>query len=79
MLLLSIDLIIKFPKAHYVQKKNSLKLISFVNDRLGHDYKYALDTSKSEKKLGFVSRTDIRKNLDKTIDWFLDNKRYWNE
>ena len=73
------DLIIKFPKAHYVQNKNSLKLISFVNDRLGHDYKYALDTSKSEKKLGFVSKTDIRKNLDKTIDWFLDNKRYWNE
>jgi dTDP-glucose 4,6-dehydratase len=73
------NLIIKFPKANYAQKKKSLKLITFVNDRLGHDYKYALNTTKSEKKLGFVSKTEIRKNLDKTIDWFLDNKQYWNE
>ena len=73
------SLINKFPRAIQAKNNNSLKLISFVSDRLGHDYKYSLNTTKSEKKLGFISKTDIKKNLEKTIDWFLSNNQYWNE
>jgi len=47
-------------------------LISFVTDRLGHDYRYAIDPSKIENELGWKNSEDFKGNLRKTINWFIE-------
>ncbi len=48
------------------------KLITYVEDRLGHDYRYALDTS-SAKAIGFSPQVSFALGMDATIDWYLAN------
>ena len=45
--------------------------ISFVKDRAGHDRRYAIDSSKIEKELGWKPKEDFRSGIEKTIDWYL--------
>ncbi|MCK8827694.1 dTDP-glucose 4,6-dehydratase [Natroniella acetigena] len=47
-------------------------LITYVKDRLAHDYRYALDTTKI-KELGFKAEYDFKRGLKKTIDWYLEH------
>ena len=54
------------------QKKKSTSKIKFINDRPGHDLRYALNSSKI-KKLGWRSRTKLRDGLKHTIKWYLEN------
>jgi dTDP-glucose 4,6-dehydratase len=49
----------------------SLKLIEFVTDRLGHDYRYAIDASKIEKELGWKASTTIEVGINNTIKFYL--------
>lgn len=55
----------------------SKKLISFVKDRAGHDLRYAIDSTKLEKELGWKSEVSFEQGLEKTIDWYLENQE-WN-
>jgi len=48
-------------------------LITFVKDRLGHDHRYAIDSSKIEKELGWFPKKSIESGLRKTIEWYLDH------
>ncbi len=50
------------------------KLITFVKDRSGHDFRYAIDASKIEKELGWKPSLQFEEGIDKTIDWYLDNE-----
>lgn len=51
--------------------------IEFVKDRLGHDYRYAIDDSKAEKELGFVRKyKNFEEGLKQTISWYLENQRW---
>lgn len=50
---------------------DSLSLIEFVTDRLGHDYRYAIDTSKIESKLGWKSSTTFEEGINKTVEFYL--------
>ncbi|MEO8548143.1 MAG: dTDP-glucose 4,6-dehydratase [Sphingomicrobium sp.] len=52
-------------------------LITFVEDRPGHDRRYAIDPSKLEKELGWVAQESFDSGLQKTVDWFLDNEWWW--
>jgi len=52
-------------------------LITFVKDRPGHDYRYALDNSKIERDLGWKPSTDIEAGLAKTVDWYRNNEWWW--
>ena len=52
-------------------KGDSLSLIEFVTDRLGHDYRYAIDTAKIESKLGWKSTTTFEEGINKTIEFYL--------
>jgi dTDP-glucose 4,6-dehydratase len=52
-------------------------LITFVKDRPGHDYRYALDTSKIEQELGWKPSVDMDSYLRKTIQWYRDNEWWW--
>lgn len=51
----------------------SEQLISFVKDRPGHDFRYAIDASKIQKELGWTPSASFQKGLSKTIDWYLKN------
>ena len=49
-----------------------------VNDRPGHDMRYAIDSSKIERELGWKPEyTDIQQGLKQTIDWYTNNKQWW--
>jgi len=52
-------------------KGDSLSLIEFVTDRLGHDYRYAIDTAKIESKLGWKPSIAFEEGINKTIEFYL--------
>ncbi len=54
-------------------------LISFVTDRPGHDHRYAIDASKIEKELGWTPEETFETGLRKTVQWYLDNKPWWQK
>jgi len=60
----------KCPSKKYESYKS---LITFVEDRPGHDFRYAIDSSKIKSELNFLCRYNIDKGLNKTIDWYLNN------
>jgi dTDP-glucose 4,6-dehydratase len=51
-------------------------LISYVPDRPGHDKRYAIDPTKTEKELGWRPRHDVATGLRKTVRWYLDNRAW---
>jgi dTDP-glucose 4,6-dehydratase len=52
-------------------------LIEFVADRPGHDFRYAMDSSKIERELGWRQSVDFHSGLARTIRWYLDNRAWW--
>jgi dTDP-glucose 4,6-dehydratase len=52
---------------------DSEQLISYVTDRAGHDFRYAIDSSKLMNELGWEPSVTFEQGLDKTIDWYLQN------
>lgn len=53
-------------------------LISFVPDRPGHDLRYAIDSSKLRRELGWQPRETSETGLRKTVQWYLDNHEWWS-
>ena len=51
--------------------------IEFVQDRLGHDRRYAVDNSKIYSKLGFTPNLDFESGLEITIEWYRSNQEWW--
>lgn len=52
-------------------------LITFVKDRPGHDARYAIDASKIQRELGWVPEETFETGLRKTVQWYLDNREWW--
>lgn len=52
-------------------------LITYVTDRPGHDLRYAIDSSKIERELGWKPRERFETGLRKTVRWYLDNPDWW--
>ena len=52
-------------------------LITYVNDRPGHDVRYAIDASKIERELGWMPEETFETGLLKTVKWYLDNHQWW--
>jgi len=52
------------------------ELMEHVKDRLGHDWRYSLDTTET-KKLGWKPETSLEDGLKKTIAWYLENEKWW--
>jgi dTDP-glucose 4,6-dehydratase len=54
----------------------SEKLMTFVKDRPGHDLRYAIDSSKLQKELGWQPIPDFESGLEKTVEWYLSNEKW---
>ena len=53
------------------------ELITFVKDRPGHDRRYAIDASKIAHELGWVPQESFDSGIRKTVQWYLDNRDWW--
>lgn len=53
------------------------QLITFVEDRPGHDARYAIDAGKVERELGWTPRHDFEDGLRATVQWYLENQEWW--
>ena len=56
----------------------SAALITFVKDRAGHDLRYAIDSSKLQRELGWKPSLQFEEGLSKTVDWYLSNEDWLN-
>lgn len=53
-----------------------MDLITFVTDRLGHDARYAIDSTKLQKELGWEPSLQFEEGIEKTVRWYLDNQEW---
>ena len=69
-LIKTVDRILGNPEGH------SLDLITYVTDRLGHDARYAIDSTKLQKELGWEPSLQFEEGIEKTVRWYLDNQEW---
>ena len=62
-----------------IDKNETRKLINFIDDRPGHDYRYAVDSSKIKNLFKWNPKVSIQDGLSNTIDWYLNNKDWLNK
>lgn len=58
---------------------NSANLITYVKDRAGHDLRYAIDSSKLKRELGWQPSIAFEQGLEKTVDWYLSNQQWLDD
>ena len=54
-------------------------LITYVTDRKGHDMRYAIDPTKIHNELGWLPKTKFADGIKKTIKWYLENQKWWQD
>ena len=57
----------------------NVSLITYVTDRKGHDLRYAIDPTKIHDELGWFPETKFSNGIKKTIQWYLNNRSWWEE
>lgn len=67
----------RFPLAKAAMNKNTESLITYVTDRLGHDRRYAIDATKTNKELGYKPQETFDTGIEKTVLWYLNNESWW--
>ncbi len=63
---------------HLKLKYDCKSLVNFVSDRLGHDYRYAINPEFIEKSLKWSSKHNFSRSIQETFDWYLKNKTWWS-
>lgn len=71
------DLRTRYPDAPAANGNQSSTLKTFVTDRAGHDRRYAIDETKARDELGYAPARDFAWGFRETLDWYLDNERWW--
>ena len=66
----TVDRILGNPEGH------SESLITYVTDRLGHDARYAIDSTKLQKELGWEPSLQFEEGIEKTVRWYLDHQEW---
>ncbi len=67
----------RFPFSPPAKGDKSDSLITYVEDRAGHDRRYAIDPEKIQTDLGYRPTYDFTSGIEKTIDWYLNNEPWW--
>jgi dTDP-glucose 4,6-dehydratase len=67
------EIIKRLAKINNVPTENYSKLITYVKDRPGHDFRYAIDCSKIEKEIGWEPDHTFENGIEETIQWYLNN------
>jgi len=67
----------RFPRSPAARGGKSAELITLVKDRPGHDRRYAIDTGKIERELGFCPEESFESGIRKTVDWYLSHEEWW--
>ena len=67
----------RFPAAPAASGNSARELVGFVEDRAGHDWRYAIDAGKLSAALGYAPRETFESGLELTLDWFLANEEWW--
>ena len=55
------------------------EMIEYVEDRKGHDFRYAMDISKAKNELGWYPKVDFKTGLAKTVVWYRQNQEWWQK
>ena len=71
------SLAVRFPLAPGATGGSARGLVTFVEDRAGHDWRYAIDARRITTELGYAPRESFETGLDKTLDWFFANEDWW--
>lgn len=71
------DLARRFPDAPAAKGRSTNDLKTFVEDRKGHDRRYAIDESKARSQIGYMPQHDFETGLRQTLQWYLDNEAWW--
>ena len=61
------------------KNKSYFDQVKFIKDRPGHDQRYAIDSSKINKEFEWKARVTIESGIDKTVKWYLDNRKWLDE
>ncbi len=69
----TVDRMLGNPEGH------SLDLITYVSDRAGHDLRYAIDSTKLQKELGWEPSLQFEEGIEKTVRWYLDNQDWMDD
>jgi dTDP-glucose 4,6-dehydratase len=67
----------RFPDAPAAKGRATSELKTFVEDRKGHDRRYAIDETKARAELGYTPQHDFENGLRSTLRWYLDNEHWW--
>jgi dTDP-glucose 4,6-dehydratase len=73
------DMAKRFPDAPQTSGKPAETLITHVEDRAGHDRRYAINSEKITSELGYIPVESFETGIKKTIDWFLKNEQWWKK
>ena len=60
------------------QEGEDMNLITYVTDRAGHDMRYAIDSTKLQKELGWEPSLQFEEGIEKTVKWYLENEAWMN-
>jgi dTDP-glucose 4,6-dehydratase len=71
------DLAQRFPDAPCAGGGSARDLVTFVEDRAGHDWRYAIDASKISSELGYTPRETFETGLQRTLEWYLASEGWW--
>jgi dTDP-glucose 4,6-dehydratase len=66
-----------YPASPAASGGRSYELVEFVADRKGHDFRYAIDSGRSERELGYRSKVAFPDGIRNTIEWFLAHPTWW--
>ena len=67
----------RFPHAPAARGESARDLVTYVADRAGHDWRYAINAGKAARDLGYAPLETFETGIARTIDWYLDNPDWW--
>jgi dTDP-glucose 4,6-dehydratase len=67
----------RYPDAPAAKGRATSELKTFVEDRKGHDRRYAIDETKARSELGYLPQHDFENGLRNTLRWYLENEAWW--